>query len=397
MKKASCVWFFLMSLSAFSLMARVEYYVKMFNNKYSVVISPVVLPDYYLPDINEVNISSDGKMLFQSNLGGNFRSYLINGTSGSILEDFERDRYSGQYYIRSSISNKWAALDSAIRDNIFYKNGRIDVISKNDQKVVFSVDTKLRGEGEFSWPSVFDFSLDNNKLAYTSDGINITIYDLNNKHQITNIMADKNDYITSLLFHPSGNLIASKSINDGTITLWDIASGKKQTIFKYGDNDISDVSWYSEKTIHFSADGKYIATSSTNIAQWFLWETASGKLINNDTCLFNQIKVSPKNNFIAFGNQIFDQKTGRIKILDQGQNFCDHTYVSFSNDDKFVALGQNGLISLFETNTFKVIALISLLDTYHIGKLVFTEDNNFYALCGCGYLSYITISLAKDF
>ena len=57
---------------------------EVYPSRYSVRVEPVKLIDYYPRDIIRLNISFDGKLLFASNLGGNFRAFGVIGPDDCI-------------------------------------------------------------------------------------------------------------------------------------------------------------------------------------------------------------------------------------------------------------------------------------------------------------------------
>lgn len=239
---------------------------------YIVSSQPVVLPNYNLNDTNRVNISPDGKQLIRGNWGGNFRSYSLAGPSGVKISDYLRDEDKGEYYVMPffSPSSKYILLNSTLEANDFYGLGRIHVINSSTQESPLTADTQLRDLGitdftNMRWPSIFDFSPDETLIAYTKDGKNLIVYDLVAQKEITVFGLDEPYYITCITFHPSGKFIATKSGDKGQIKLWEIATKGLITTFQdpNGEN-MSDDTWYDEKTVRFSNDGSYIATLSTN-------------------------------------------------------------------------------------------------------------------------------------
>lgn len=188
-----------------------------------VISQPVVLPSYNLRDVNRVNISQDGNLLIRGNLGGNFRLYSLLGPSGSVIADYSRDEDAGEYFVMPFFSSRsrYTLLNSALQANDFDDRGRIRVINTTSGKFSLIMDTQLRGFvgtnfTGMSWPNIFDFSPDETLLAYTKDGKNLTIYDLQAEKEKAVIALNEPYYCTAIAFHPSGNYVATKSGDKGT-------------------------------------------------------------------------------------------------------------------------------------------------------------------------------------
>jgi WD40 repeat protein len=70
----------------------------------------------------------------------------------------------------------------------------------------------------------------------------------------------------AVAFSPDGSTLASASL-DGTVKLWDVASGKELRTISGHTNAVSDVA--------FSQDGKYLATGSWDRTAR-IWDVTSG-------------------------------------------------------------------------------------------------------------------------
>jgi WD40 repeat protein len=154
--------------------------------------------------------------------------------------------------------------------------------------------------------------------------------------------------------------------------------------------DNSDGAWLDEKTLFFSNDGNYIVTSSTSSFSYCLWDLKTGNLIKSDLSYWDQIRMSPANNFIAFGSSIFNQKTRQFKTLPTDGNNSPAA-VGFSYNDQFVAIAYPGVVYIFECGQFNKVATISSPDGNRVTKISFSDNNHFYVVSSSGLVNYVSI------
>jgi len=143
-----------------------------------------------------------------------------------------------------------------------------------------------------------------------------------------------------IIFSPDGRLMASGSADDGTVWLWDVATGAVRQTFKGGHSS-------SVLSVAFSPDGSLVASGSHNgIVK--LWDAATGAVrqtLEGRQSPARAVTFSPDGSLVASG---FDD--GTVKLWDAatgavGQTLKGHSNwvraVTFSPDGRLVASGSD--------------------------------------------------------
>lgn len=204
---------------------------------------------------------------------------------------------------------------------------------------------------------VFDFS-SNNKLVASTSGDTPSICRRASGAN-SRILEFHSQIISSAVFSPSGQLVASASENTD-IRLWDIATGATIRYFKCRS------SHEKIKAMRFSPNGKLLA-GGLDFGFFKIWDVEKGVVkhdlsVPSHGTLFNTISFSPDGKFLASGSAgwgiyLWDIETGAVLTklrYRNGDGYRDaKTHVSLSPDGNFVASCQSNFalrICLMDTN-----------------------------------------------
>ncbi|NIM14878.1 MAG: hypothetical protein GTN53_25910 [Candidatus Aminicenantes bacterium] len=184
--------------------------------------------------------------------------------------------------------------------------------------------------------------------------------------------------INTVDFSPDGKTIASGS-EDGTICLWDAASGKNTQTLKGHTKGVTSVC--------FSPDGKTIASGSED-KTIRLWDAASGKFLNKlseHTDRVTSVCFSPDGKKIASGSEDGTIRLWKWKANGEG---LIHTLripisgvysVRFSPDGKIIASGcWDNAIRLWDVSTGKLLRTLKK-HTDRVTSVSFSPDGKIVA------------------
>ncbi|MBT2468384.1 trypsin-like peptidase domain-containing protein [Streptomyces sp. ISL-66] len=142
--------------------------------------------------------------------------------------------------------------------------------------------------------------------------------------------------VTSVAFSPDGSSAASGS-SDGTVRLWDVATGKTRTKLASHTDTVFSVA--------FSPDGRTLATAGADRSAR-LWDPATGKsraIFTGHTSTVNAVAFSPDGKTLATASadhtaRLWDLATGETRRTLGGHE--DQVYsVAFSPDGRTLATG----------------------------------------------------------
>jgi WD40 repeat protein len=203
------------------------------------------------------------------------------------------------------------------------------------------------------------------------------------------------DVVNDVAISPDGKTVASASA-DGTIGIWDVATGKEShAALKSSEGGFDSVA--------FSPDGKYLVSGeggTTGVAggQVVLWDVAQDyklEVLFEGSSWVNQLVFSPdgKSLAAAFSDQsvmvwsVADRKVVCQDINGRAEEMT-FTYLAFSPDGKTLAVATTGkpasdALRVWDASTCKQVgaaidagklAKLSALDGADVGALAFSPD-----------------------
>ncbi|KAK6608443.1 NACHT and WD40 domain protein [Botrytis cinerea] len=226
-------------------------------------------------------------------------------------------------------------------------------------------------EGHSDWVDSVTFSSDGTKLASGSSDGTIRLWDTATGESLQTFEDRSNSvnstaFLRSITFSPDGTKITSCS-SDGTILLWDTTTSELLQSFQ----------GYSSSVYSVSLDGTKVASGS-NDGTILLWDTATSELLQSfqgHSDSINSIAFSPDNTKIASGTEViklWDTTTGKLLQTLQGHsNLIDS--IIFSLDNTKIASGsRDQTIRLWDIFTGR---LLQIFESYSINEIILSSNN----------------------
>ena len=171
--------------------------------------------------------------------------------------------------------------------------------------------------------------------------------------------------VNSVAYSPDGNTIISGGM-DGTVRLWDVATGKQKATLKHISGIASLLPWYyvPVNAVAFSLDGYTIATAGWN-RKLQLWDTQTTKLkttLIGHTGSIDSVVYSSDGKMIATAGgwndhtvRLWDAVTGETKAVLTGYTPIDA--VAYSPDGNTIATSRayhSNSLQLWDAKTMRL-------------------------------------------
>ena len=193
-----------------------------------------------------------------------------------------------------------------------------------------------------------------------------------------------NEWGTAGAFSPDGKTIVA-GFSSGKTFLIDIESGEPVQSFQPG-SFIEGLSFHPDgsRLVYVSRAGVGIISLSGNFTIQQIGNFSPGEV--------ESLALSPNGDLIAFANRagdyyLWDTHANKVIYHYQGKTydsllkgwgcFFSNGRVTFSNDGRYLALGENGLVNIIDLRTLKII---NSLDVGSVSAIAFSPDGEKIAI-----------------
>jgi WD40 repeat protein len=226
--------------------------------------------------------------------------------------------------------------------------------------------------------NLVSFSPDGRTLATASDDGTVRLWDVATGKTRTTLTGHT-DRATAVGFSPDGRTLATASI-DGTVRLWDVETGKTRTTLTGHTDAVNYVS--------FSPDGRTLATASTD-ATVRLWDVATGKTrttLTGHTSEVWSVDFSSDGRTLATAGdhtvRLWDVATGKTRTTLTDPETESVNTVDFSPDGRTLATGStDGTVRLWDAAT-RATRMSLIGHTGEVWSVGFSPDGNALATGG---------------
>jgi WD40 repeat protein len=205
----------------------------------------------------------------------------------------------------------------------------------------------------------------------------LRLWDLESGTQIGEDWKDEKEDkagVHDIALSPNGRTIVSGS-DDGKVKLWDVKTGKIIAKWTGHTKSVSSVCW--------SAGGDRVVSGSYD-GTARVWNVKTGETIleiKTEHVYVYMVKYSPDNTQIATGGymavvKIWDAKTGEL-ITTLGHDSIVFSW-AWTSDGKKLITGSNGLIRIFDTATWRQLAILGG-HTNYVNAITLSWNNRLLA------------------
>lgn len=234
-----------------------------------------------------------------------------------------------------------------------------------------------------------NYALTEDKIAIGSRDGRLELWDIRTGKKISTIreqtekkinfrlgVATQNNHSISLDFSPDGTIIASGNL-DGTIQMWDAATGEQLTILNKKLDKMKMLfhspegklfthePWEKDRisrpiTLAYSPDGNMLAIGNIN-SSIQLWDTAKSELIitfTGHTSNVRRLAFSPDGTILASGSADGNVRFWNVETEEPRQNgIAGHAWIktaSFLKDNSTLAsVSSDGIVSAWDLKNFQ--------------------------------------------
>ncbi len=224
---------------------------------------------------------------------------------------------------------EWSSR-TEINGLVFLPDGKTLAVSEGSAIALWDVATRKQIAllpGHEKAVESLDISHDGRLLASVGGDHTARLWNLESKKQEFALPLDTDDY--TVRFSPDDSSLATGGVG-GTVTVWDLPSGKKRQRFQADESRVWDLA--------FSPDGKLIATAGNEYSAK-VWDAATGQnraTLSGHTCLLICVSFAPDGRSLATGG--CDQNIILWDVASGKDRAClGHDYVralAYSSDGK---------------------------------------------------------------
>jgi len=217
--------------------------------------------------------------------------------------------------------------------------------------------------------------------------------------RVRNTVKLDGDSVLSIAFSPDGRFVAAGTEN-GSTYLWNISnipdqidvSGQHVGLIWLEETVAIPGAVGSVKSVTFSPDGKYLASSTSKNGNPSIWSTQTGEqelTLDGNIGFINKIAFSPDGNTIATAGEdgmvrIWDASNGTEKLTINEHDGYRVTDLSFSPDGQRLASGGDSTyLILSDVSTGETLQWYQ--DNSFLNSLAFSSYGNLVAFGNAGY------------